>query len=193
MTLKHGLIVHPATGKRSVNELADRRMVADALWSAGRPSVCLADAGAVVRSNLEIERLLRKGVVRQFDELVELADAYGIPPDALQETVERYNQAVALGKDPEFGKLIHPGVTPLVRPPFYGMRLWPKVHHTMGGVQINVQAQVLDLEGRPIPGLYAAGEVTGGIHGACRLGSCAIPECLIFGRIAGRSAIDLSC
>ncbi len=61
----------------------------------------------------------------------------------------------------------------------------------MGGVQINAHAQVLDLDGRPIPGLYAAGEVTGGIHGACRLGSCAMTECLIFGRIAGRSAASL--
>jgi succinate dehydrogenase/fumarate reductase flavoprotein subunit len=130
-------------------------------------------------------------VVRQFDELRELSEAYGIPGDALQETVERYNRAVAVGIDLEFGKPFYPGVVPLDHPPFYGMRLWPKVHHTMGGVQINTQAQVLDLEQRPIPGLYAAGEVTGGIHGACRLGSCAMTECLIFGRIAGRSAASL--
>ncbi|MBN1856258.1 MAG: FAD-binding protein [Dehalococcoidia bacterium] len=58
----------------------------------------------------------------------------------------------------------------------------------MGGVQINASAQVIDLKGYPIGGLYAAGEATGGVHGACRLGSCAITDCLVFGRIAGRSA-----
>jgi hypothetical protein len=185
-------MVDPCSGKRCVNELGDRRVVADALWAAGRPCICFADAGAVARSDIEVERPLRKGVVRQFDGLGELAEAYGIPADALQETVERYNRSVAAGSDPEFGKFIHPGVAPLERPPFYAMRLWPKVHHTMGGVGINAQAQVLDLERRPIPGLFAAGEVTGGVHGACRLGSCAIPECLIFGRIAGRSAVSFA-
>jgi succinate dehydrogenase/fumarate reductase flavoprotein subunit len=58
----------------------------------------------------------------------------------------------------------------------------------MGGVQINARAQVIDVAGQPIGGLYAAGEVTGGVHGACRLGSCAITECLVFGRIAGSNA-----
>ena len=72
--------------------------------------------------------------------------------------------------------------------PYYGIRLWPKVHHTMGGIQINTRAQVMDLNQKPIKGLFAAGEVTGGIHGACRLGSCAITDCLVFGKIAGRNA-----
>ncbi len=77
---------------------------------------------------------------------------------------------------------------PLLEAPFYGIRLWPKVHHTMGGIRINTRAQVINLDGHPIKGLYAAGEVTGGVHGACRLGSCAITDCLVFGRIAGKNA-----
>jgi succinate dehydrogenase/fumarate reductase flavoprotein subunit len=68
------------------------------------------------------------------------------------------------------------------------MRLWPKVHFTMGGAQINIRAQVINLDQEPVNGLYAAGEVTGGVHGACRLGSCAITECFVFGRIAGMNA-----
>ncbi len=75
-----------------------------------------------------------------------------------------------------------------MEPPYYAMRLWPKVHHTMGGVCIDTSARVINIDGQVIPGLYAAGEVTGGVHGACRLGSCAITECLVFGRIAGRNA-----
>jgi succinate dehydrogenase/fumarate reductase flavoprotein subunit len=68
------------------------------------------------------------------------------------------------------------------------MRMWPKVHYTMGGIQIDEQARVINRDMQLIEGLFAAGEVTGGIHGASRLGSCAITECLVFGRIAGRSA-----
>ncbi len=77
---------------------------------------------------------------------------------------------------------------PFRYPPYFCNRLWPNVHHTMGGVLINSKAQVLNLSLQPMNGLYAAGEVTGGIHGACRLGSCAIIDCLVFGRIAGRNA-----
>jgi succinate dehydrogenase/fumarate reductase flavoprotein subunit len=69
------------------------------------------------------------------------------------------------------------------------MRLWPKVHYTMGGLQIDTRARVIDLEHKPIAGLYAAGEITGGVHGASRLGSCAITDCLVFGRIAGQEAV----
>lgn len=68
------------------------------------------------------------------------------------------------------------------------MRLWPKVHHTMGGLQINTKAQAISLSHEPISRLYAPGEVSGGVHGACRLGSCAITDCLVFGRIAGKNA-----
>lgn len=67
------------------------------------------------------------------------------------------------------------------------MKLWPKVHHTMGGLKINAECEVINTAGKVIAGLYAAGEVTGGVHGANRLGSCAISECLVFGRIAGKN------
>ena len=72
------------------------------------------------------------------------------------------------------------------------MRLWPKLHYTPGGIGINAKAQVINLHGQPIPGLFAAGEVCGGIHGASRLGACALTECLVFGRIAGREAASLN-
>ena len=72
--------------------------------------------------------------------------------------------------------------------PFYAIRLWPRVHHTMGGLEINEKAQVLDVKGNPIAGLYAAGEATGGVHGMVRLGTVAVADCIIFGRIAARTA-----
>jgi len=89
--------------------------------------------------------------------------------------------------DTEFGKKILPDASPIQTPPFFGIRTWPKVHYTMGGVQINKRAQIIDINQQTIPRLYAAGEVTGGIHGACRLGSCAVTDCLVFGRIAGQN------
>ena len=103
------------------------------------------------------------------------------------QAVGDYNQGVLLGCD-AFGKTLRPSAQPICEPPFYSARLWPKVHHTCGGVAIDDNAAVLDLDGQRIPRLYAAGEIVGGVHGADRLGSCATTECLLFGRIAGSAA-----
>ena len=184
----YGIVVSPVTGKRVVNELADRKTLSDIILQIGQPCIGIADRKAVEQSGWDIHRCLEKGVVRKFDHLEELASHYGLPPDALKATVEKYNTYVTNNLDEEFGKPFPQKTAPMNHPPYYGIRLWPKVHHTMGGVQINARGQVIDLNQNPIKGLYAAGEVTGGIHGACRLGSCAITECLVFGRISGRNA-----
>jgi flavocytochrome c len=184
----YGIVIDPRIGKRFVNELADRKTVADAILNVGQPCIGIADAKGVEHSGWQIDRCLKKGVVKPFDGLEALASAYDIPFNPLQETVERYNQSVDRKLDEDLSKPILPGADRLSHPPYYGIRLWPKVHYTMGGLQINTEAQVIDLNHAPIKGLYAAGEVTGGVHGACRLGSCAITDCLVFGRIAGRNA-----
>ncbi len=188
VVFQYGLVVDPATGNRFVNELADRKVLSDAILSVGTPCIGIADSRALETSGWNIDRGLEKGVVRAFNSLDELASHYGIVAEGLKTTLTRFNSHVAEGCDPEFDKPMLDGAGPLEQPPFYGIRLWPKVHFTMGGVRINVRAQVIDLDGHPIDGLYAAGEVTGGVHGACRLGSCAITECFVFGRIAGRNA-----
>ena len=87
-----------------------------------------------------------------------------------------------------FGKQPTGTAALLDSPPYYAVRLWPKVHYTPGGVGIDPRARVIDLDGRPIPGLFAAGEVGGGVHGASRLGSCSLTDCIVFGRIAGQQA-----
>jgi succinate dehydrogenase/fumarate reductase flavoprotein subunit len=102
--------------------------------------------------------------------------------------VAKWNTYVAQKKDPEFGCMIFPEATPVTKAPFYVARLWPKVHHTMGGLAINKDAQVINLDLKPLPGLFAAGEVTGAVHGAVRLGGVAVADCCVFGRIAGRNA-----
>jgi flavocytochrome c len=193
IALPHGILVNPKNGKRFVNELGNRRIRADAIFQAGAPCIALADANGVTRSGYSLERCLKKGIVKAFDSISGVAGHYGIPAGPLARTVERFNAHVCAGKDKDFGKPILDDNGTLDTPPYYAIRLWPKVHYTMGGALINERAQVLDLSKEPIEGLYAAGEFTGGMHGACRLGSCAITECLVFGRIAGRNAAAEPC
>ncbi|MFC1917635.1 flavocytochrome c [Chloroflexota bacterium] len=185
---QYGIIIDPFTGKRIVNEMADRKTVADAILNIGKPCIGITEEKAVELSGWDIEKCLKKSVVKKFDSLDELALNYNVPLEKIKETIKGFNKHIENKNDSEYGKPILTGASSIKHPPFYGIRLWPKVHHTMGGVQINVKAQVVSLEQQPVKRLYAAGEVVGGIHGACRLGSCAITDCLVFGRIAGRNA-----
>ena len=178
----------PSTGKRFVNELADRKVRADAIIKTGRISIGIADAEGAKHSSHLMDKCLKRGSVKKFDSLEKLAAAYKINLEGLKETIAKYNQFINEKNDREFGKPIRGDAKQLVQAPFYAMRLWPKVHHCMGGVQINTNAQIISLDHEPIPRLYGAGEVCGGVHGACRLGSVAVPDCLVFGRVAGKKA-----
>ena len=79
---------------------------------------------------------------------------------------------------------------PLTQAPFYSIEVEPVLHHTMGGIKINSKAEVVNKSGNPVPGLYAAGEVTGGVHGGNRLGGNAVADIIVFGQIAGTSAAE---
>jgi flavocytochrome c len=184
----YGILIDPATGKRIANELADRKTRADAILEKRHPCLVFADEKGVEVSGYRIEHCLKKGVVKKFEQVDAVADYYKIPAPAFKDTLEKFNRYVEKGIDEAFGKPILPNAKPLTHPPYYCMRVWPKVHHTMGGILINDNAQVLDLSKQPLKGFYAAGEVTGGVHGASRLSCCAITDCLVFGRIAGRNA-----
>lgn len=188
VVFQYGIVVDPVTGERFCNELADRKTLSDAMLGIGHPCVGIADQACVEQSGWSIEKSLQKGVVKAFDSIDALAAHYGIPKEFLKHTISAFNQAVANGKDIEFGKPILNNVPQINTSPYFAMRLWPKVHFTMGGIGINARAEVLDRDGNPIPKLFAAGEVTGGVHGASRLGSCSITDCLVFGRIAGKNA-----
>jgi flavocytochrome c len=183
---QYGMILDPQTGKRFVNELGDRKQSADAILRIGHPCIGIADEKAVQHSGWDLSKALQKGVVKTFDSLDELAAEYGVDPATLKASIERYNGFVDNRLDEDFKKPIVEDASPIAVPPYYAMRLWPKVHFTMGGLSINENAQVLDFNGKVIERLYAAGEVAGGVHGASRLGSCAITECIVFGRIAGK-------
>lgn len=189
--LPKGVIVDPTSGRRIVDEWADRRICSDAIINCGHPCIGIVDAEGAQMDSESLEYCLKSGKVKEFKHLAELADAYDIPIDSFQKTIAEYNQMIQIKQTDMFGKPLGDGAQPVKEAPFYAIRLWPKVHYTSGGVGIDEHARALDLHGKPIPRLFAAGEVCGGIHGASRLGSCALPECLIFGKIAGQEAASL--
>lgn len=193
----YGIMVDIRTGLRFVNENADRKTRADAQIKQCKTEsgeifypVAFCSEPGIVKSPT-IKFALKEGVAWKFDSLEALAAYFKIPLEPLAAQVERFKSFVAKGKDEEFGKPIFDFDLPLYldKPPFYAMRAWPKVHFCQGGVAINTRAEVTHMRtGKPIPGLYAAGEITGGVHGESRLGSCAIAETLVMGTIAGRNA-----
>lgn len=186
----YGPMVNPKTGKRFIQETGNRKVRADAIMALGYPVVIFGDSVNVTRQVLPhtLEKGMANGAIKKFDSIEALANNYGIPVAALLEEVARWNAAVAKKKDPDFDCRIFPETTPTVAAPFYACRLWPRVHYTMGGLVINKDTQVKGFNMKPIQGLYAAGESTGGVHGAVRLGTCSMLSCVVFGRIAGRNA-----
>ena len=183
-----GILVDPAMGSRIVNEWADRRQRSDAILKTGHACIGIVDDKGAKKELDSLASCLKTGKIRQFDTLADLGAAWNIPEGSLEQTVADYNQWTGQHRPDRFGKLPKEDTAPLDTPPFYAVRLWPKIHYTPGGLHIDTHARVMDLSHRPIPGLFAAGEVTGGIHGAGRLGGCALTECIVFGRIAGQNA-----
>ena len=183
-------------GKRFVNELANRKVRADAIVAIGHP--CLIYTSAVnAKANIigknmtdELYKHAREaGVVKEYPTLKAMADDLKIPFDQLKKTNDDFNSYMKAKKDPEFDCMIFDNAVPNEEGPFLAVRLWPRVHHCMGGLEINNKAEVLSCRGEPIKGLYAAGEVTGGVHGMVRLGTVAVADCMIFGRTAARTAL----
>ena len=137
-----------------------------------------------------INQLVEAGRAFKGETLEELAEKIGVPAENLVAAVTEFNRHAEggdlAGTPDEFGRTLFS--TPIDNGPFYAATRVPTVHHTMGGVRINQYCQVINENGQIIPGLYAAGEVTGGIHGANRLGGNALTDTVVFGRIAGDSA-----
>ena len=188
IALPKGILVNPDTCERFVDELADRKRVADAVLALRKPAIAIADEKAVRNTGIDISKALKNGSVTTHDSLHALAVDKHMDPEALKHTIKDFNKSFTTGKDERFGKPLDNGA-PIDTPPFYAMEVWPKIHYTMGGLRIDDRARVLDKSHTPIEGLYAAGECTGGVHGASRLGSCAITDALVFGKRAAMSAL----
>lgn len=192
---EYGLWVN-ADGKRFVNELANRKVRADAIMvEQAKGLKCFAICNEPNVQPLKkqrpgfLEKMLERKIVEKYDTLEALAKGAGIKADALAKQVEAFNGVVKAKSDPEWSRYINNDQVPLVEGPWYVCELQPKVHHCMGGLVTDNECRVLDVRTyEPIVGLYAAGEATGGVHGAVRLGSVAILDCLVFGRLAGQKA-----
>jgi len=188
-----GMIYVNGIGKRFISELAGRDEVSAAQMESCKKPTWAIFNGAIVdalgMTSDEVENGIRLRRMIKGDTIAELEEKLNMPKGNLTHTVDRINHALKTGgPDPDFGCERSTGMIALEDGPFFAIGQWPSVHYTMGGLRIDETARVLDVFGEPIPRLYAAGEVCGGIHGANRLGGNALADCVVFGRIAGEQA-----
>lgn len=185
-----GAILVNAEGKRFIDEVGTRDVVSAAeIAQTGSYSWLIVDQRMLDASSV-IAGYVKKGFTFQGSTYEELAEAIGVDAETFAATMNAWNGYVAEKNDPDFGRVSF--ANPLDTAPYYAIKVTAGVHHTMGGVKINTSTQVLTADGTAIPGLYAAGEVTGGVHGANRLGGNAVSDFVVFGRIAGEQAAKLA-
>ena len=183
-----GAILVNAEGKRFIDEVGTRDVVSAAeVAQTGGYSWLVVDQKMADASSV-IQGYIKKGYTVEGKTYEELAEAMGVDSAAFAETMANWNQCVADKTDAEFGRTSF--ANPLDTAPYYAIKVTAGVHHTMGGLKIDTNTEVLDAEGNAIPGLFAAGEITGGVHGANRLGGNAVADFTVFGRIAGKAASD---
>ena len=183
-----GAVLINAEGKRFIDEVGTRDVVSAAeIAQTGSYSWLVVDQAMVDASSV-IQGYIKKGYTVTGETYEELGEAMGVDAAAFAETMEKWNGYVEAKNDPDFGRTSF--ANPLNTAPYYAVKVTAGVHHTMGGLKINANTEVLNEKGEVIPGLFAAGEVTGGVHGANRLGGNAVADFTVFGRIAGAAASD---
>ncbi|WP_020612154.1 flavocytochrome c [Sediminispirochaeta bajacaliforniensis] len=199
-----GVVYVDTNGKRYVNEGERRDVCSKAAQDTGSfPTFCIfgekiaKEGGFISASQLEggieAERIFKAD---SLEELAAIINSHtyknqnvNMPATNLVQTIKTHNGYVANGNDPDFGKVIDKGIMMKIEyGPYYAIPQWPSVHHTMGGLKISPKTEVQDIWGHVIPGLYAAGECVGGVHGTNRLGSNAVADCVSHGYIAGQYA-----
>lgn len=184
-----GAILVNQDGKRFVDELQTRDFVSKEILSQKDPSAWLIVDQSMFDQSATIAKYFDKGLLTKCDDYKALADLIGTEEETIKETIEGWIEIVKNNEDMEFGrKGMDETRSDLSKAPYYAVQISPGIHHTMGGVEVNTKSEVIDKEGNTIPGLYAAGEVTGGIHGANRLGGNAIADIVVFGRNAAKNA-----
>ena len=182
----NGAIIVNKEGARFTNEMGTRDVVSAAILEQTDGEAWLVFDHAVRLSLKAIEGYISAGIVTEAATIEELATKIGADVDTLTATMAKFADDVTNGNPDEFGR---EGLElPLTEGNFYACLVAPAIHHTMGGLKINTATEVLTEEGTAIAGLFAAGEVTGGVHGANRLGGNAVTDIVVFGRTAGTSA-----
>jgi len=183
-----GAILVNANGERFIDEVGTRDVVSAAeIAQPGSYSWLIVDQAMADASSV-IQGYIKKGYTKTGATYEELAKELDVDPATFANTMETWNSYVEAKNDPDFGRTSF--ANPLNNGPYYAIKVTAGVHHTMGGVTINSATEVLKEDGTVIPGLFAAGEVTGGVHGANRLGGTAVADFVVFGRIAGESAAN---
>ena len=188
-----GAIMLNQEGNRFVEELQRRDVLSHAileqtggycwvLWNDKIGSI----SNTVQTHPTEYEAFTKQGIMATCDDLKCIADFTKIPAAQLEKTVARVSSMAGKGNDKDFNH--RAGLVDMTQGKYYVIKAVPSTHHTMGGVRINEKAQALTAEGKVIPGLWAAGEVTGVTHGTNRLGGNAYTDIIVFGRIAGAAA-----
>ena len=183
-----GAILVNAEGKRFYDEVSTRDKVSAAIIAQPEKSAWLVVDQSMVDKSAVIAGYIKSGYTVTGATYEELAKAMGVDEATFVSTMNTWNQAVEAKSDAEFNRTSF--ANPLTAAPYYAIKITPAVHHTMGGIVINPKAEVLNEKGEVISGLFAAGEVTGGVHGANRLGGNAVADFVVFGRISGQSAAD---
>ena len=183
-----GAILINEEGQRFIDEVGTRDVVSAAeIAQTGSYSWLVVDQAMADASSV-IQGYIKKGYTVTGSTYEELGKAMGVDAAAFAETMEKWNGYVEAKNDPDFGRTSF--ANPLNTAPYYAVKVTAGVHHTMSGLKINANTEVLNEKGEVIPGLFAAGEVTGGVHGANRLGGNAVADFTVFGRIAGAAASD---
>lgn len=182
----NGAILVNRDGQRFINELQTRDVVSKAILEQKEKTAFLIFDDGVRNSLKAVEEYFSMQLVTEAESLEELAQKLQVNPEALTATLGKYNSAVESKNDAEFSRPDMPRT--LKTPKYYAIEVGLAVHHTMGGIKINTQAQVISTSGSVIANLYAAGEATGGVHGGNRLGGNALEDIITFGRIAGTNA-----
>lgn len=188
-----GAIMLNQEGKRFVEELGRRDVLSEAIlnqpggyiWVLWNDKIG-AISNTVKEHPTEYDAFTKQGIMATCDDLKCVADFTKMPYEQLQATVKRVSSMTGKGNDKDFNH--RAGLVDLSQGKYYVIKAVPSTHHTMGGVHINERAQALTKEGKVIPGLWAAGEVTGVTHGTNRLGGNAYTDIIVFGRIAGEAA-----
>jgi len=184
----NGAILVNHDSKRFCNEMDTRDVVSAAILKQTQGEAFLIFDQGVRKSLASIETYANQHLLKEGATVAELAAAIGIPAEDLEATLTRYNAQQKAGMDEDFGRSAAQMTAALETAPYYAVCVTPAIHHTMGGLSVNIDTQVLRADGTPIPGLYAAGEVTGGLHGANRLGGNGVADIVVNGRLAGIAA-----
>ena len=184
----NGAILVNHESKRFCNEMDTRDVVSAAILAQTKGEAFLIFDQGVRKSLAAIETYASQHLLKEGNTIAELANAINIPSADLEATLNRYNVQQKAGVDEDFGRSAAQLTASLETAPYYAVCVTPAIHHTMGGLSVNTNTQVLRTDGTPIPGLYAAGEVTGGLHGANRLGGNGVADIVVNGRLAGITA-----